>query len=91
TASAIAPVQPEAVQTEEKSPAEAAPLATPSVDTAEKAKAARLARPDASAAPEGSSTPTLPPRVLDRPEEAEDSEKAESRPAPAPRAAAPAA
>lgn len=58
---------PEAAEKAEAPAAEAAPAAAtgeaPRAETAEKsAKLSRIARPDASAVPEGSSAPTLPPR-----------------------------
>lgn len=60
----------------ESSPAEAAPLASPSSDNAEKTKASRATRPDASAMPAGSSAPTLPPRSSERPDAAEQPQAA---------------
>lgn len=51
---------------EEKAADPVVPADVPPAETPEKsAKASRLARPDASAVPEGSSAPTLPPRAVD--------------------------
>ena len=80
---------PEAAEKAESPATEAAPAAAsgeaPRAETAEKsAKLSRIARPDASAVPEGSSAPTLPPR-----REAEADAEGEDHPRGARQEAAP--
>lgn len=65
-AGADEPVAPAAAAVEEKAADPAASIDVPPAEAPEKsAKTSRLARPDASAMPEGSSAPTLPPRAAD--------------------------
>ncbi|MGE9984658.1 translation initiation factor IF-2 [Desulfovibrio sp. SGI.169] len=63
---AAGPVTQDAPVVEEKTADPVVPVDIPPAETPEKsAKTSRLARPDASAMPEGSSAPTLPPRAVD--------------------------
>ena len=85
--------RPEAAPAKEAVPAPEAKADEPQAETSEKsAKTSRLARPDASAVPEGSSAPTLPPRAAE-PKQEEDSapsadETADAAPRRSPRAEA---
>ena len=101
---AAAPAAPAAAEVAEAAPAPAAePTATVVEATAEKpavdkteaqdkaAKAARVARPDASAMPEGSSAPTLPQRAEPRAGDSADGTEDAVAPRRAPRGEAPAA